>query len=60
MDKDIEKIFNSIDKKFENMSEEELREYEIEEALNMSKMSGKQYEESKRNKYLNKARKVNK
>lgn len=48
----IEILFDSIDSKFENMSEEELEEYEIKTELQIKKYGGKRLDQMKKYGYL--------
>ena len=52
MSKDMDRLYRNIDKKFEQMSEEELLEYEINEELKMKKIGRKRYDSAKKSGYL--------
>lgn len=52
--KDQKYLYDSIDKKFLNMTEDELNEYELDIELKLSRQTGKQLDSKKRNGYLKK------
>ena len=49
---DNERLYRNIDHKFEQMSEEELLEYEINEEMKLKKIGGKRYDSAKKSGYL--------
>ena len=55
---DIQALYKRIDYRFENMSEEELREYEINQEVKMAKLGRKRYEAAKKSGYENMVRRV--